>query len=609
MATTRRVPVTLELDLAAYVKGSAEAATVTRRVRETIEELGDEADDASADLSQMASNAVVAARRVDDLGDEALGTAAELAVLKAEMGAVGRAAKDLDIGLDIDLGGVNAAGAAAAGAQVGGGLASGVSSALGAIPGRLRGALIIALIGGVTAASPAIGGILAGAVTGAVGLGGIAGGIASASRDIRVRAAARQFSDEIAAEFFGGGGPFVQPTIDALDELADAFRDMSLGDTFALMAPHVITVARAVGDLGRNAMPGLERAMARAGPFMDVLVEGLGEMGDALSVFLDELSSSEGAVDGLETGLSIINGTIILTGKLLNVLADEYHRWLQQMAFITGLLEDLPGVPDAVTDGWAVLNDIFEDQLIHTPSVHSFGEAADFASRAVGRLATALSDTHDAFLEWKGAEIDAEDALDDLAEALDDSNGSLNVHTEKGRNAREMLLRFAKASAEAAKAKFEEAGNVDKASKVYEQYRRDLIKTLIEAGKTRKEAERLADAWLGVPEKVETDVITRYREFRYPTKVLQDKARAAGGRVSRGETYTVNEQQLEGFGPLSTFTPPFDGFVMPLTATPLAGVGGGGGGGTRVENLTVQAWSDRFSLPQIERELAMHGAH
>lgn len=35
---------------------------------------------------------------------------------------------------------------------------------------------------------------------------------------------------------------------------------------------------------------------------------------------------------------------------------------------------------------------------------------------------------------------------------------------------------------------------------------------------------------------------------------------------------------------------------------------GGGGDGVRVDNLNVQAWSDRFSLRQIEDELSLHGA-
>jgi hypothetical protein len=355
-------------------------------------------------------------------------------------------------------------------------------------------------------------------------------------------------------------------------------------------------------------MPGLNAAFDRAGPFISAMAEGLSETGSALGTFIDDVSESEGAVDGLEAAFNIINGTIILTGKLVNALSDEFHRWLERMSFLTGIIEDIPGLPPAVTRGWALLNNALEDNLIHAEdadeAMQSFGDAADGASFATDRLKEALSGAHDEFLMFESAEIDAQAALDDLQSALEESNGSINVHTEKGRNARDMLIKFARASAEAANAKLNETRSTKEAGRIYDEYRKDLINTLIAAGKTRREAERLADAWLAVPAKVETEVITRRREFVYPTRVLQDKGRAAGGRVSRGETYRVEEQRPEYF---TTFTAPADGFVMPIGAAPPSSAAGRSG--TTVEKIVVQAWSDRFSLPQIERELAMHGAH
>jgi hypothetical protein len=39
------------------------------------------------------------------------------------------------------------------------------------------------------------------------------------------------------------------------------------------------------------------------------------------------------------------------------------------------------------------------------------------------------------------------------------------------------------------------------------------------------------------------------------------------------------------------------------------GIGGGTGGGLNVEHLEVKAYSDRFSVTQVQEELALHGAH
>ncbi|MGH8878922.1 MAG: hypothetical protein ACRD0P_16550, partial [Stackebrandtia sp.] len=52
-----------------------------------------------------------------------------------------------------------------------------------------------------------------------------------------------------------------------------------------------------------------------------------------------------------------------------------------------------------------------------------------------------------------------------------------------------------------------------------------------------------------------------------------------------------------------------DEAVIPLSKLDSMGAARGGSGqGVRVENMTVQAWNERFSLSQVQQELAMHGA-
>jgi hypothetical protein len=356
---------------------------------------------------------------------------------------------------------------------------------------------------------------------------------------------------------------------------------MHLGDAFEKMSPHVLALAKGLGDMGRNIMPGLNKAFDQAGPFIDAMAEGLRETGAALGTFFADVSASKGAVDGLEFTFQVLNGTLIMSGKLIRFLSDQYHRWLGLMAVLTGLIEDIPALPANVRQGWSELNNALEDTLIRVRrvpnaidsaggSVHSFGEAADLATRATGALSGALTVAHSKFLDFQGAEISAEEALDRLRDALKESGGSLNVHTEKGRAAREALLRVAEASAIAAQKKFDEIGSVEQAQKVYERYRDDLIKTLVGANKTRKEAERLADAWLGVPPVVKTKVITTYID-QYKTMPGEHsgprigEARAAGGPVLPGVPYRINERGME------TVTFPASGQVHPANLKPVSG--------------------------------------
>lgn len=68
-----------------------------------------------------------------------------------------------------------------------------------------------------------------------------------------------------------------------------------------------------------------------------------------------------------------------------------------------------------------------------------------------------------------------------------------------------------------------------------------------------------------------------------------------GGTARRGRTYLVGEAGPE------LFTPDRTGRVTSNKALM------GSGGGVTVENLNIQAWSERFSLRQVQSELAMHG--
>lgn len=449
---------------------------------------------------------------------------------------------------------------------------------------RLGPAVIGGLVAGLVAAAPAVGAMIGGALVGAAAVGGIAGGIAQASKDARVRAAARNFGDDISAEFFSGGKAFVAPVIASLNELKSAFRDMDLGASFERLSPHVLTLAGGLADMGRNIMPGLNRAFERAGPFVDALAEGLAETGSALGQFFDRISRSQGSVDGLEALFGLLNGTIRILGASLEWFGDRWRDMLELSAAATKALADVSfGKQREQLLAWnsafvAILDNtrkVPPEVNLAGAAVETFGEAAGLAARATGSLATALGAAHAQFLSFEGAQIAAKDAIADLSEALDESNGKMGLNSEKGRAARAAMIRVAEASALAAAKKFEETKSVQEADRVYAAHRADLIKTLTAAGKTRKEAERLADAWLGVPPSVRTVVTTHYRttgnphEYR-PPSVLEAKGRAAGGPVEAGVPYQINERGRE------TVTFPANGTVHPANLTPAAGGGGRG---------------------------------
>lgn len=430
------------------------------------------------------------------------------------------------------------------------------------------------IVPAVGALAVTIGGVIAGAVSGLTVGGGMLGGILSATKDGRVRAAASEFGDTISKEFFSGGAVFADPVVDSLKILQDDFASMNLGTAFAKAAPDVETLAHGIGDMGKNLMPGFNRVMDRSGEYTGILAGGLADTGKALSDMLITLVESKGAADGLRGAFVGLTAAIEDGGDLLGGLSDGFHFFATGAAYATGALEDfLPvqilsgGMQDEWNNRWEKTAQVGEyaSTAMHKfnqdaaeqrrafdaaeNSMRDYAGATTFAAGEVIKLNSALEDTRRKFVGWKSAEADAEEAIDNLALSLDENGKTFDIHTQKGRDNQRALEDVAKASAEAAQQKYNETGSLAQAQKVYDIYRQDLIKTLIQAGLTRKEAEKLAEAWLGVPGHVSTVIETTYvtrkvsgDEYKESVKAgARHQKRAGGGSALAGNAYIVGD--------------------------------------------------------------------
>lgn len=299
----------------------------------------------------------------------------------------------------------------------------------------------------VVAASPTLGAMLAGVVAGTVGTGGVAGGLFMASRDERVRVEAMRVGDAIMAEFFRGGGNFVGPAIGALRELEDAFKDMHVPEAFAKLAPTVEVIAKGFGDFGRNIMPGLNKAFERMGPFAEVAAQGLSEAGRALGDFLDDVTASPGAIMGLETAFTVLEGVIRVTGGALKWLSDLYAGWVDtQIKLASGAagVAAMLGQTELAAR-LTVLAKALVEMKDTTPgatgAIHSFGEAADVAAAEARLFAQAVKDAQDAISEFQNVmlaqdknRLAVEQGFVDLSKVLRENRGHLFDNTQAARD-------------------------------------------------------------------------------------------------------------------------------------------------------------------------------
>lgn len=370
--------------------------------------------------------------------------------------------------------------------------------------GESRGVLIAGLVAFVAAAAPAIGAAIAGAVTGAVGAGGVIGGVAAATTDQRVKDAWKSLGESINADDFVSDA-LLRPSIDAAHELRDAFHDLDIGKSLQLSAPWITTVAKGVGDLARNLMPGLNTALARSGPYMATLAKGFGEMGQSLGYMLAKMSESRGSVEGLQGLFNLINGTLVGTGNTVDWLADRWHGMLGVEAKVFGALEDLPPVlPQLllVNDWAADYNDLIETYVARSEEAANAtgdvgGKMSDFA-RYLAEAAEHAGDLHVRLSELFAAEMGVDQAtlrwnedLLRLRETFAKNGRTLAENTEAGLENRQMILSMIQDAIAMRDAVMEETGSQERANQVYQDKIALLEQLLRKMGLTKEQIDKL----------------------------------------------------------------------------------------------------------------------
>lgn len=365
----------------------------------------------------------------------------------------------------------------------------GFLSTLGDLGGNLRGAIIPAVIGAAVALAPPLGGMIAGAVVGAAGIGGIAGGIAMASRDPQVQAAATEFGRDIVDEFFAGGDAFVQPILEGLDILRTGFRNLELDDAFKPLAESVPKLAEAFAGFATSMMPGLARAFEAAVPAVEVLADQLPRVGDALGDMFADISDGEDALTGLRTILAVVEGTIRATGATIEFLSERWHDFLGVLQSGAGILEDFVG---PVAEDMGVLNDalaimtgtsekvsaqyaLIPGRMQNTADVAEHlsarfqdqAEAANLAFRRLSDLNKAYDDAVARQQDLMGASINFEEAIDDLTASFEDNGTSLDITKAKGRENMKVVQDAIREARNMRQATFEQTGSWTEANRVY----------------------------------------------------------------------------------------------------------------------------------------------
>lgn len=474
---------------------------------------------------------------------------------------------------------------------------------------RPRNALIAGVVGLGAVLSPLIGGMIGGAVVGAVGTGGMVGGIAAASKDPRVRSAAREFGSVVTSEFFRSGDGFVEPTVEALRTLSSTVQNLDLAGVLAKGAPSVGLIAKGISDLATNTMPGLNRMLERSPQAAAIAARGFSDMGDAVSEMLYDIAETEGSMEGLRALFDITNGTIRVLGNTVSWLGDRFLSWNKANQAVSGSFED-------IAEWWPLLipmqkamqysNDQAEKWMGTGENVHAtmtkvggstselttkLGGASDSWNAYAGQveivrkhqeqLNDAMEKSISVALALDNANLGLQQAMLDLGEELKDNGRDWRTNTQAGIDNRRALLNAVEAAERKRQADLASGKSADEANAAYQRTIDKLIAMAKRAGITEDALKDLVGDY---------NVNVHYRttgSIKYPGAVLERKGRAHGGHVVPGEEYAINEHLHSG-RPVETVTfgPGGTGTVHPARLTPA------GGGRSIIVNVYVAPGAD-----------------
>lgn len=621
-------------------KAVAKLVPVVSEAGKVIDGMGDEAVVAGRKLDDLGDEAAQAARQVDRLNDEIAeserrlkGLAAAFAEtgdkslfrqMRDERGQLGNLKRAAAL-----LGGP--AEAARAGAVAAPKTAGDIAAAL---PAQGKVAMVAGISAAVIAGAPVIGAAVNAAILAGLGAGGLALGIASAVRDPAVKDAFSGLGREFVTTFDSMGGQFEQPLMRAATSLRSELRDIS-GEWSASvggLADTVEPLAEGIAGLFREA--DVATAFRAAEPVLRTLAKELPGLGEDLSTFFESLDSgSEGAAEGMKFLVDSVGDLLVVSGEVIEFLS----KWFD---LTTDIAAGMGRLGAAATAVFGPLGPMLQQSLAAADggpakiisvkeALDAMGDSAGDAAIDVKALHRATTDLLGQFLDMEQMSLRIEQGWDDIREAIDKNGATLDIHSEKGRENRDVILGQMDAIIQQRQKMIDSGQSVAAANDVYNRQRDALLKLAVAMGISRSEIEKWLAKFDQIPASKTVTLQVRQvfssqgQAFRIAGGPATFMARggvvaAASGLVAQGG---VVGSPTVLFGERSTGTEVFvpergisreRGLALASVAAGMHGgsvvAGGGGGGGSTTLTVTGGGGSLEQAFAQIVHYLVRIGA-
>jgi hypothetical protein len=365
---------------------------------------------------------------------------------------------------------------------------------------RVTPAIAPVLAGVAIAAAPMIGATISGAIIGGAGIGGVLGGVALASRDARVQAAASQLGESILGKLERRAGVFVQPVLAGIGQIDASFSRMDdkIGSILSKSSTFVRPLVTGVTTAFERITSGVDRLVQSAGPVINELGSGVAEVGmNVEAVFNSLADNGVDAAVAISAAFDVVNFTIRAVGHTVNLLTEAYGFLAKAGAFGQKAQHEYLTL-EANAKIAAAANDDVGD------SFERIRRTASNATVEVKTFEETLKGFRNDTLALAEAQARATLAVQATTEEIKRNNGE--TANAKERNAQNTLALIDLANQlNAVQVATEKVnGTGVQSTKVSEQNRTAFIAAARAAGYTATEAENLANQYLGIPKNVDT---------------------------------------------------------------------------------------------------------
>jgi hypothetical protein len=374
------------------------------------------------------------------------------------------------------------------------------------------GAPLAAVLGGAAiTAAPFIGATISAAVIGGAGIGGVIGGVILAAKDSRVQAAGTELGARLLGALRNDASVFVAPVLSAISLVGSRFDEINgkiqniFQNASRFVAPLVDGATRALQSI----TGGVDALVTKAGPVINVISQGIADVGKAIGdLFLELSSNGAAAAVALQLAFELVTSSIRSIAITVDALSKAFGFLAKLGAFGQAAQAQMIIYEASAKLAKNTTTDLGVAASITAATVKTFDERMTDATNAVKSYSNEIHAAFSDQLSLDQATLQLANGAKTLRDELSHGTRTLSLNSAEGRKNRGAVLDQLSAIENLRQARVNETGSTQQATREYNTNIGALRRSMLQAGFTKGEVDALIGSYRKVPGKVNTAIGT-----------------------------------------------------------------------------------------------------